>query len=146
MIDGYDDVKPLRQNNSFIMKGFQNAKVSKSCLSLLNTMRLSLKVVTLADIVTADGKRITTNAWAFKQGNRLCDKHEWPRSPRTFTQQQIQIWQESLHKAFGGSTCQSKEIKQEFYLGTWYKDVTATWTTHVNPVTMRLYKKGSTLY
>ena len=77
----------------------------------------------------------------YNLGNRLCDNHEWPRSPRAFTPQQIQIWQESLHKAFGGSVRQSKEIKQEFYLGTWYEDVKDTWTTHVDPVTMRLYKK-----
>lgn len=47
VIDGYGDVKTLRHNNSFIMKGFQNVKVSRNHLQLLNTMRLALKVVTL---------------------------------------------------------------------------------------------------
>lgn len=79
-------------------------------------MGLLLEVFTLADIVTADGKRIMTNAWDFKQGNRLCDGHEWPRKPRVFTQQQINIWRESLHKVFGELSRQSKEIKQQFHL------------------------------
>ena len=57
------------------MKGFQNAKVLRNHLPLLNTMRLLLEVVMLADIVTADGKRITTNAWEFKQGNKIGRAH-----------------------------------------------------------------------
>ena len=100
-----------------------------------------IKVVTLADIVTADGKRITTNAWEFKQGNRLCNGHEWPKRPRAFTRQQIRIWKEKLHKAFGESTWQSKEIKQEFYLCSWIEDVSTIWTTYIDPITMRLYKR-----
>ena len=44
-------------------------------------MRMALKFVTVADIATPDGRRITQRALTLNCGNRLHDHYDWPRSP-----------------------------------------------------------------
>ena len=44
-------------------------------------MRMALKFVTVADIATPDGRRITQRALTLNCGNRLHDHYDWSRSP-----------------------------------------------------------------
>lgn len=51
------------------MQVFFSSMVKKDDLSILNTMRLSIEAVSLANIVTSDGRRFTSQAWKLYGGN-----------------------------------------------------------------------------
>ena len=63
-------------------------------------MRMSIWALTLADIVTLDGKQITATAWRLRGGNNLRRDLSWPRQVPSFSEKQIKFWQTSLRSAF----------------------------------------------
>jgi len=61
---------------------------------------MAVKVVTVADIATPDGRRITQRAFTLKCGNLLRNHYNWPRSPPgTFGDVYAEVWHEALNKA-----------------------------------------------
>ena len=86
-----EDIAPInkqRQNDSFIMEAFIEAKISTNNLFILNIIRMFLKAVTVSDIATSDGKSISYNAWNLIESNKLREDLDWPRHPPVFTQAQ----------------------------------------------------------
>ena len=112
---------------------------------------MHIKAVTLADITTLNGKRITFDAWNVISSNNLRSKYDWPRSPpnlpnrpTNFTEQQKDIWRNALHKTFGvphsGNRC--KDIQEAYQLGRWTDDsLIEKWIYHYSIEESRVYKK-----
>ena len=81
-----------------------------------------MKVVTVADIATPDGRRITQSALALKHGNRLRDHYDWPRSPPdSFREDHADLWKEALNKTIilqqGGPN--DRTLHYSNWLGPW---------------------------
>ena len=73
IVEDYPEIPLLRKHDKFLMQLFLDAKdnIPKSDLLLLNTIRMYLKVISIADIATPDRRRITHNAFLLKEGNYL---------------------------------------------------------------------------
>ena len=71
IIDTSHHMQLSRINDVFIMQHFIDLDIAPNDLLLLNEMRMSIRALTLADIVTSDGKRITATAWRLRGGNNL---------------------------------------------------------------------------
>ena len=85
-------------------------------------MRMEIKAVSLADIVTADGTAITHQAYLLKRSNGLRDYFDWPRSPpgersTAFTN----LWVRALNKCFIApfGIPSSRILLQAAKLGSW---------------------------
>ena len=72
----------LRQGDRLLMDVFLDALPPQEELKWLNWCRMYLNVVSLSEIVTADGRYVTTEAW---NGTRLAPRRtqlQWPRTSR----------------------------------------------------------------
>ena len=99
-----DDLPLLRIGDrplifSFWLAGYRTPKI----LAKLNQCRLALRALTLADIVSTDGRHILTQAW---QGTAPCGRcrwsDSWPRSP-PFEALDWDLWRTALQSALGVS-------------------------------------------
>ena len=93
IVEDYPEIPLLRKHDKFLMQLFLDAKddIPKSDLLLLNNIRMYLKVITIADIATPDGRHITHNVFLLKEGNHLREHYDWHRSPDAFTKSQALI-------------------------------------------------------
>ena len=139
----------LRTNDSFIMKKILEAGVRDDHLQILNNyIRMKIKAVTLADITTPNGKKITFDAWNIISSNNLRSDYEWPRDPPDITENQKNIWRNALHKTFGvphsGNLC--RDIRTSNQLGAWTNaSLIDKWIYHYSIEESRVYKReGST--
>ena len=79
------------------MQAFTDAGFRKNDLSLLNIMRMAMKVVMIADIATPDGKQLLQRAFLLQSGNHLWDHYDWPRDPPgDFPPIMLLLWQNAL--------------------------------------------------
>ena len=70
-------------------------------LSWFNTMRMAIKALSLADIVTADDKAITHQAYLLKHSNGLHDSFDWSRFPPVvWSPPFINLWVQALKSCF----------------------------------------------
>ena len=91
-------------------------------LSWLNTMRMAIKAVSLADIVTADGSATTHQAYLLKHSNGLRDSFDWPRPPPgEWPTSFINLWVQALKKCFiePFGIPSSRTLLQVAQLGGW---------------------------
>ena len=73
---------------SFIKQGYRKAE-----LSILNHMQMLIKAISLADIVTSNGFKISQNALLLLSSNGLREEgFEWPNAPPKFTNLQRNKW------------------------------------------------------
>ena len=70
MITDFAQIQVLREGDKFFMDGFAN-NFQGERLCKINYMRMSLHAVSLADITTSNGQKITNAVWNLKQGNIL---------------------------------------------------------------------------
>ena len=82
----------LRQSDRFIMLSFIEQGYRKAELSILNHMQMSIKAISLADIVTSNGFKISQNAFLLLSSNGLREQFDWPNSPPTFTKKQVECY------------------------------------------------------
>ena len=82
------------------MQAFIEAKIDPKELELINIIRMSIQAVTVADIATADGRKISHNAWHALSSNHLRMAYDWPRDPERFTKTHIEVWQRALQHTF----------------------------------------------
>ena len=134
----------LRRNDEFLMEEFIAAGVSRDHLKIINYIRMHLKAITLADIATPDGRRITFDAWNVIGSNNLRVDYDWPRSPPSFTQRQKEVWQQAIHKTFivqnTGRMC--RDIRITNILGPWLDNkLRDKWLYHYDSGSNRIYKK-----
>ena len=100
IIEDFIQMPTLRKGDVFLMQAFIRANVPKKNLHIINIMRMSIKALTLADIATADGKHISSQAWNLISSNKLRDHYDWPRKPPNFSQYQIDLWKDAICKTF----------------------------------------------
>jgi hypothetical protein len=107
----------------------------------INVVRLHLKVMTLSDVVTAQGKQITEEVFEGTKPTDRYSKLKWPRQPVTTTKQQ-KLWKAALEAAF---TLSGRSLQQP--LGKWTGPPTQVWRSFYNPWTKRVVTSttGSTI-
>jgi hypothetical protein len=75
-----------QRHDQFIMEKFISEGYKGTQLRDLNHCRKYLRVITLADITTADGKKISANVWKGTPPQQLWHSYEWPRRPPSYPQ------------------------------------------------------------
>ena len=82
---------------AFVSNGFRGQE-----LSWLNTMRMFIKAISLAGIVTANGSVVTHQAYLFKHSNGLCDSFDWwPHPlPGEWSPSFVNLWVRALKSCF----------------------------------------------
>ena len=135
----------LRQSDKFLMLSFIKQGYRKE-LFLLNEMRMSIQAISLADIVTSNGFKISQNAFFLVSSNGLRNVgFIWPNSPPKFTKKQMESWQNALQTTFGVShpIPSDRALKPSCRLKLWTKsDIYDKWTTRYSMDEDRLYKKA----
>ena len=71
----------LRQHDSFIMRRAVEVSFPFETLDAINRCRLYLRVLTVAEIVTADGEFITDKAWNGIRDSTMESPYKWPTQP-----------------------------------------------------------------
>jgi hypothetical protein len=95
----------------------------------INVVRLHLKVTTLSDVVTAQGKQITEEVFEGTKPTDWYSKLKWPCQLVTTTKQQ-KLWKAALEAAF---TLSDRSLQQP--LGKWTGPPTQVWWSFYNPRT-----------
>ena len=73
----FTQLQLLQQSDRLLMLSFIRQGYRKE-LSLLNEMRMSIKAISLADIVTSNGFKISQHAFLFLSSNSLRKQFDWP--------------------------------------------------------------------
>ena len=92
----------VRYNDSFLMENFVRHGFRDRALKMLNEMRMFLKVITVANITTADGVEITPEAWQGIPNEVTGSLYEWRRATRKLTKEYCTLWQEALKRITRG--------------------------------------------
>ena len=100
IIEDFPHVPLLREGGSYLMTASIAAGYRGIQLKRFNTMRMAMKVVTVADFASLDGRCIIQSALTLKCGDSVRDHYDWPRSPPgTFSNAYAELWHEALNKA-----------------------------------------------
>jgi hypothetical protein len=113
-----------RQGDKFLMELFHHQSHPSTIISILNRCRIYLNVITVADIVSADGTHILP--WV-KQGHRHKDRHStlnWPNQEKP-PPKDWKIWTQAL------SRLETRE-KLTDPLGCWTGPSHQTWHGYVD--------------
>ena len=118
--EDFPDVPFLRKHDSYIMEAFIAAGYRKKELQQLNLIRMMLQVVTISDIATSDGRRISYEAYHLIQGNGLRTQYTWPRKP-PLEPWMKRIWNRALQVAIIDqlSPPLSRNIKHSLRVSNW---------------------------
>ena len=100
------------------------SRFSKSQLELLNACRFFLKVTTITDIATLDGRHIEDWAWKVNKPGRT-SRLKWSVQPRP-PKAAVLLWQKALRDFFGD------EIALYSPLGMWQQQNYQRWTYFQN--------------
>ena len=104
-----------------------------------------LQVVNLSAIMTADGKKISEQAWNGKQDDNRVNDYQWPRAPKKLSKLHWQIWRKALQATFVDPM---KTNKHELLmrLHDWNLDITKKWTWFYSLEDDMLYKREGLLW
>ena len=80
LCEDYPDLQPLRVNDVFLMQLFVDSGFRGADLKSLNFTRKKLEAITLVDIATVDGCRITQQAFEAIASNGLRGETNWPKA------------------------------------------------------------------
>ena len=145
VVDNVPCLLKLRLNDTFLMQAFIEAKIDSTELELINIIRMSIQAVTITDIATADGRKITHNAWHALSSNHLRTGLDWPRAPARFTKTQIEVWQRALKHTFLTRYANSaaRTLHFDFQVHGW-EDPTYLhkWKYFYSPSDRRLYQRA----
>ena len=116
---------------TFIKHGYKEED-----LRLLNECRMKLHAVTLADLCTVTGDRLSLPAFQGHSVDQSMRQVKWPRDPPTLSTQHWELWQSALDKCF----CQlgSKEKLLHRPLGDWLIKELPDWKWFWSPSTAQL--------
>ena len=118
----YKDLPVLQERDVYLMKAFVDGGFRNTDLKSLNFVRKYIQAVTLADIVIADGSRISYQAYEGTESNGLCKDLIWQKVP---TKEQIPtafvtLWKSALNKCFiNHASCIDRRISTSLSLGNW---------------------------
>ena len=94
--------QPVRESDLILMDNFRNAiKLSEWEWAQVNSVRLWLRALTVADITDPSGRHI--EAWARVGGRRIESKLSWPRQEQPSTSAYC-IWRKCLRLAYNPSS------------------------------------------
>ena len=96
--EDYPDLQPLRVNDVFLMQSFVDSGFKGADLKSLNFTRKFLEAITLADIATVDGRRITQQAFQAIASNGLRAEINWPKAVPGLTTTAIMLLNESYYQ------------------------------------------------
>lgn len=112
-------VTPQRLHDRLLMDILIDAEVDQPTLLWLNNCRMYLNVSTLADITTANGKRISRKAWQGIRDTTIPSRFSWPRTVRP-SKQYWELWRECLQSSVIVPHDPTRKLKQQ--LGKWEDD------------------------
>jgi hypothetical protein len=99
----------VRENDIILMDQFlKEHSLTEYQKAKLNSVRLWLRVLTLADITDPTGRYI--EAWARTGSKRLQSNLAWPRQERP-SQSAMQLWRSRLRRHFNPTSSQSLRIR-----------------------------------
>ncbi|MGL5936611.1 MAG: hypothetical protein ACRCZI_13435, partial [Cetobacterium sp.] len=127
-----------RAGDRFLMEAFVNARFDAKQLKLLNEVRNWLKAVTLADVVTADGRTFLPGIKRGERSSQQLHNYSWPRQPDRLTKAHWDIWEEALNKCFGGHLEPDRLLHP---LGMWKTAAKGQWEWMVSIGSATLFKK-----
>ena len=136
VVDSTPDIPRRTANDQPLMSAFVEAGFKSHELKQLNKMRLFLKVVTLADLVQANGKDVLVEMWEHTGPSRSRKEVDWPRQG-TPPKSTGMLWQQALRKTFGFSSGQRNQCSHK--LGPWIESP-ENWEWFYHPSTERLYQ------
>ena len=143
IVEDYPSLPTLRVGDKFLMKCFMESGYSGADLKKLNYVRKFLKVVTVADIATSDGKRISHEAYLCQCGNGLRNDIEWPRVPSTLPRPFITLWKTALREIFIIPYANENNRRLVRELGPWTdSSVTDKWIWYFDEEENRVYQRS----
>ena len=92
-------LQTLREGDKFIMEEAIRFSYRKACLRLINKVGMYLKIVTLTEVITANGKEILDDAINVQPPQDLC-KIKWPRRQSYLTKKHKDTWRKFLKEEF----------------------------------------------
>ena len=118
--EDYDNL-PLPQNKDvYIMQAFVDNGFKNADLKALNFVQKFIQAVTLADIVTVDGHRISHRSYNAVQSNGLRKELQWPKVPNNLPPSFITLWKSAVNKCFvNHSSTIDRIIFSGLCLGNW---------------------------
>ena len=127
-----------RQGDQLLMSAFVDAEIDQDDLMWLNWCRMYLQVISVSDLVTADGRSFTRSAWFGKRPlipERL-SLVQWPRSV-DITDRHWNRWRHFLTTIF---TRGPKSRRLRIPLGDWTDDISC-WKWLYSPSQQSLYQR-----
>ena len=100
IIEDFPTIPTLRKKDQFLMECFMTSGYSGADLKKLNYVRKYLKAVTLSDISTCDGKKVSHESFLATCSNGLRNDLDWPRVPSILPRSFITLWQRALCEIF----------------------------------------------
>ena len=98
--EDYPDLVLLRVNDVFLIQAFVDARFRGADLKILNFVRKHIETISIADIASIDGHRISHQAFEALASNGLHNSTELPKAvpvlPATF----IALWKKAVTKTF----------------------------------------------
>ena len=98
--EDYDDLPLLQNKDVYIMQAFVDNGFKNADLKALNFVQKFNRAVTLADITTVDGHRISHQSYNAIKSNGLRKELRWPKGPDKLPPSFITLWKSSLNKYF----------------------------------------------
>ena len=98
--EDYPNLQPLCLNDVFLMQSFVDSGFRGADLKSLNFTRKFLEAITLADIATVDGRRITQQAFEAIASNGLRGETNWPKAVPGLSPAAIVLWKKAITKSF----------------------------------------------
>ena len=119
------------------MEVFLTNGYTGSSLKTLNECRMWLRTITTANITTADGYRLTLDAWNGKHNHSRCHHYQWPWLQWRLSTRHWTLWKQPLEKCF---TINATHLYQWLHLplGNWTLPVINSWQCHYHSQTHRL--------
>ena len=137
LTDTLPTLRSYRASNKFLMKEFLANGYFKKDLQMLNECRKYLRVTTLAEITSADGRYLEEGAWLGIEIADPLNPYQWPRRtpllPRFW-----KLWQQTLQATFLQPSI-SNQRKLRLLLGPWDNDVQQKWRWFYSAEENRVY-------
>jgi hypothetical protein len=98
--DPFERPRLHREGDQYLMHAFALHHFKPKELAMINQCRMFLKVITLADITTANGKSL--HPWSYDGIRRRPHLHRyhWPRQPKKLSEAHWQLWRKALDACF----------------------------------------------
>mmetsp|Transcript_40850 Transcript_40850/g.46069 ORF Transcript_40850/g.46069 Transcript_40850/m.46069 type:complete len:193 (+) Transcript_40850:1227-1805(+) len=129
--EDYKDLPVLWERDVYLMEAFVDGGFQNADLKSLNFDKKYIQSVTLADIATADGRRISHQSYKGLESNGLRKDLIWSKvltkgqMPQAF----VTLWKSTLNKCFiNHASGIDRQISTGLSLGNWFdKDVGGKW-------------------